>query len=118
MRKVERRAVPRYRVKLPIDVEIDDEIMQETTSIEVSLAGVRLACEGPIARRLLNKYIQVTPGKNVTAKLKIKTPDTIECKARVVTVNRISQNCFNVGLNFLDFEDDCYECWQSYISNL
>lgn len=124
MQKVERRAVARYRVKLSVDVEMDAYMIKESTSIEVSLAGIRLACEGSVAEKLLSKYIQVTPGENITANIAIKIPSTtgvahnIHCRARLVSVNRASQSCYNVGFNFLDFDEDSQEHWQDYISNL
>ena len=124
MKKVERRAVARYRVKLPVDVEMDGYTISEARSIEVSLAGIRLACEGSIAGRLLSKYIQVTPGSNITANIQIKIPNDAEfthnifCTARVISVNRASQNCYNVGFNFLEFDETSQERWQDYISEL
>ena len=124
MQKLERRAVARYRVKLPVDVEMDGYTISEAISIEISLAGIRLACEGPVAGKLLNKYIQVTPGENITANIEIKLPNpsgvtqNLHCKARVVSVNRASQVRYNVGFKFLKFDDDSQQYWQDYISTL
>ncbi len=124
MKKIERRAVARYREVLTIDVEMDGYDIKEATSIEVSLAGVRLACEGPVAGKVLNKYVQVTPGANIIANLQIKIPSNtgipgnICCKCRVISVNRVSQDCYHVGFNILEFSQGQKNLWQNYISNL
>ncbi len=124
MKKIERRAIPRYHVKLAVDVTLDNSTIQGGTSAEASFAGIQIVCEGPIAGKLLNKYIQVTPGKNLIAKLQIKILNKngiyqiITCGARVVSVNRISQSSYKVGFNFLEFEEGDEVYWQNFISTL
>ncbi len=119
--KTERRAVARYRAKLAVQINMD-EYSFGATSMEVSLRGLRIVCEGPTATSIFSRYIQVTPGENITANIHIKTPkprgltDTIECKTRVISVNRISQSSYVVGFSILEFDEDCRELWNSYIS--
>ena len=120
----ERRAVARYRNKLPVEINIDEQIYKDATSMEISLTGMRISCEGGLAGILFSKHIQVTPADNLFAKLVIKTPkstgliDNIYCVAKVISVNRVSQSCYVVGLKFLEFKDDCQEMWQNYIDKI
>jgi len=119
--KTERRAVARYRAKL--DVQIDmDEYSFDAVSIEVSLRGLRIVCEGLLANKIFSRYLQVTPGENITAKIQIKIPrqhnltETLKCNTRVISVNRVSQSSFVVGFNIIEFDGDVSESWKTYIA--
>ena len=101
MLKTERRAVARYRAKIAVQIEMDDYEF-DAKSMEISLVGMRVVCDGGVTSGLFNKYIKVTPGENVTAVLQIKIPkdrglvNTIAAKARVTSVSRISQSSYVV----------------------
>ncbi len=119
--QAERRAVARYKSKLAVQIEIDDYIF-DATSMEVSLLGLRIICEGSIAKNLFSRYLQVTPGENVTAKISIKIPDnndvtdTLKCLTRVISVHRISQSSYVVGFNIVEFEDEKLHHWENFIA--
>ncbi len=119
--QAERRAVARYKSKLAVQVEIDDYSF-DATSMEVSLLGLRIVCEGALAKSLFSRYLQVTPGANVTAKVQINIPnkdgstDSIRCRTRVISVNRISQSSYVVGFNVIEFDDEKLHYWENYIS--
>lgn len=119
--KTERRAVARYRAKL--DVQIDmDEYSIDAASMEVSLRGLRVVCEGLLANKIFSRYLQVTPGENITANILIKIPrqhnltEALKCHTRIVSVNRVSQSSYVVGFNIINFEGDAVESWQAYIA--
>lgn len=120
--KNERRAVVRYRAKLSVEVEVNGYTIEEAISSEVSLAGIRIDCEGPLAGRILNRYLQVTPGENIAAKVNIEVPKNagivknIYCSARVISVSRVSQVRYIIGLKFLEFKEDSQKDWIDYIS--
>jgi len=117
----ERRAVARYRAKIAIQIGMD-EYQLDAESMEVSLQGLRVVCEGSLANTLFNKYIQVTPGANIVADIQIKTPrarglmNTLKGRARVISVSRVSQNSYIVGFNIIEFDSEAEEIWQDYIS--
>ena len=119
--KTERRAVVRYSAKLPVEIEMGGYIL-DAVSIELSITGMRIACEGPIASNILNRYILVTPSENITANIHIKIPaarglaNTAHCRVKVISVHRVSQICYLVGLNIVEFEDDGQEIWAEHIS--
>lgn len=124
--KTERRAVARYKDKVAVQVEMD-EYEFDAESMEVSLLGMRVVCDGGVTSSLFNKYIKVTPGENVAATLQIKIPqiniprsrglvNTIAAKARVISVSRISQSSYVVGFNIIEFHDEAQELWENYIS--
>ena len=119
--RTERRAVARYQVKLVVQISMDDYRF-EATSKEVSLHGLRIICEGPVANKIFNRYIQVTPGENIAADIQIKIPkanglaDTLCCQTRMISVNRISQSGYIVGFNIMGFDNNAQELWQNYIS--
>ncbi len=119
--QAERRAVARYRSKLTVQIEMDDYSF-DATSMEVSLLGLRVVCDGPIAKSLFSRYLQVTPGENITASVVIKIPnknsltDSLKCLCRVISVNRISQSSYVVGFNIVEFDDDKLHFWENYIS--
>lgn len=122
--KQERRAVARYRVRLPVEFEMQDCIFETSASVEISVSGVGVTCEGHAAGRILNQFIQVTPGENITANILIKIPQSsgmpnnVRCKTRVISVNRISQHRYVVGLKYLSFEQNGQQILQDYISTL
>ena len=121
--KDDRRAVARYRDKLPVEIDIDGQVYKDAASIEISLTGLRILCEGGLASSLFSKHIQVAPAENLFANLVIKIPEStglinnIYCVAKVISVNRVSQSSYLIGLKFLEFRDDCQEAWQNYIAN-
>ena len=122
--KQERRAVARYRVKLPVELEMEDFLIDTAPSVEISLTGIGVTCEGHAAGRVLNKFIQVTPGENITANILIKIPQStglpnnVQCKTRVISVNRISQLRYVVGLKYLAFEQGGQQIMREYIASL
>ncbi len=119
--KTERRAVARYREKLSVQIEMDDYRFEATTT-EISLQGLRILCAGPVAVSVFSQYIQVTPGENITANIQIKTlksnglSDTLSCIARVITVNRVSQDSYIVGFKIIEFAASEQERWHEYIA--
>lgn len=119
--KTERRSVARYRAKLTVQINMD-EYSFDATSMEVSMRGLRIICEGPTANKVFNRHIQVTPGENIAADIHIKTPkprgltDTVKCLARVISVNRASQSSYIVGINIIEFVEDSRELWENYIA--
>jgi len=119
--KTERRAVARYRAKLAVQINMD-EYSFDATSMEVSMRGLRIICEGSTANKIFNRYIQVTPGENIAADIHIKIPkprgltDTVKCLTRVISVNRASQSSYIVGFNIIEFDEDGRELWGHYIS--
>ncbi len=121
--KDERRAVARYRDKLPVEIDIDGQVYKDAASVEISLTGLRVSCEGGLAGSLFSKHIQVTPADNLFANLVIKIPastgliSNIYCVAKVISVNRVSQTRYLIGLKFLEFRDDCQDMWQNYITS-
>lgn len=119
--KTERRAVARYRAKLDVQIDID-EYSFDAVSMEVSLRGLRIVCEGLLANKIFSRYLQVTLGENIAANIQIKIPrkhdltDTLKCNTRVISVNRISQSSYVVGFNIIDFDEDALESWEAYIA--
>jgi len=119
--KTERRAFARYRAKLAVQIDMDDYSF-DATSMDVSLRGLRIVCEGPTASNIFNRYMQVIPGENITADIQIKVPnqsgltDTLKCRARVISVSRISQSSYEVGFNIIELDEGDQEPWQDYIS--
>ena len=119
--KTERRAVARYRAKIPVRIEIDDYQFDATTS-EISLQGLRILCSGPVANSVFNQYIQVTPGENITAGININVSNSVDlsdaltCQTRVITVNRVSQDSYIVGFKIIEFIDDHFERWHKHIT--
>ncbi len=119
----QRRAVARYHDKLPVEINIDGQVYNDAATMEISLEGLRISCDGGLAGSLFSKHIQVTPGENLFAELVIKTPkstgliNNIYCSAQVISVNRVSQALYVIGFMFLEFRDDCKNIWQSYIDS-
>ncbi len=101
-----------------------NEVFKYAISKEVSIAGIRVICEGELANTLFGRYILVTPGANVTVNMEMKVPDkkanvsTVECRGKVISVNRTSQSRFLVGIEFLEFDEECEIIWGNYISKL
>ena len=122
--KPERRAVSRYRIKLPVELEMENCLFETSASVEISIGGISVICEGHAAGRVLNQYIQVTPGENITANILIKIPQStglhnnVRCLTRVISVNRISQLRYVVGLKYLSFEQNSQQYLNEYIATL
>lgn len=120
--KTERRAVARYRSKLSVLIDMDGYRFNATTT-EISLQGLRIVCTGPVANSIFNKYIQVTPGENITANIQInisnkhEVSDLLNCHTSVITVNRVSQDSYIVGFKITNFDDNQLDQWHKYITD-
>ena len=121
MLKTERRAVARYRAKIAVQIKMD-EYEFDAMSMEISLRSLSAVCDGNVANKVFNRYIQVTPGENIAADIQIKIPQgrglvkSIKCQTRVISVSRISQSSYVVGFSIMDFDGEGLELWQGYIS--
>ena len=120
--KTERRAIARYRAKLSVQIEMSEFLFDAMTT-EVSLQGLRVLCEGPVSNKVFKKYIQVTPGANISANIQIIAPSThgennnVSCHANVISVNRIAQSSYLVGFKINVVEPKSLEYWQEYIAS-
>jgi len=120
--KNERRAMARYRDKLSVAVKIDESLLQ-AHAIEISLAGVRIECEGGVANYVFSRYIQVMPGENITAILDIDLinqqglSEILNAKAKLISVNRVAQARYVVGFEFLELFETGPDNWKQYIAS-
>jgi len=107
--KTERRAVARYKASLAVQIGLDDYDIAAMSN-EVSQQGLRVICDGPAANKIFNRYIRVTPGEKITADIQIKSlsvnglTNSIRCKARVVSVNRVSKHGLIICLQIIHNE--------------
>lgn len=119
--KVERRAVARYAVKLVVQLDMD-EFSFAARSVEISTQGLRVVCEGVPASSIFRPYIRVTPGENIIAEMKIEIPkpnglvNSLICRAKLVSVNRVSQSNYVAGFNIIKFANNDLKIWQDFIT--
>lgn len=118
----ERRQVPRYSVKLDIDIILDDGRILPTETLNICEHGIRFLCDSDIANEIEPRGIHNHPLDHLTLKVVSTLPVEDEKKlyaiCQVVSARRMSQDEYLIGLEFSDFEKNSEKVLQRYIEKL
>lgn len=118
----ERRKAPRYLSKLDIDIVLQDGTILGVQTLNISLNGLQFTCEGYIANEIEPRGIQNHPldhlQVNVIATLPVDDEQKLYAICQVVTARRLSQEEYQLGLEFIDFEKNSDKVLQRYIDKL
>ena len=102
MRSKERRAHLRYRCDLPIGLRADESHVYELRIHELSLGGMRIACDNIMLNQLLAQGIKTAPAHQVFFDIILNAghEQALSLRAQALGVLRESQNRFIIRFQF------------------
>ncbi len=117
----ERRAAHRYKIKLPIELILEDGSVIPVESTDISNKGLQFACDSWIADEIEPRGIQNHPLDQIRLKAVTEFPDMdkynskLYARCRVVVARRLSQDEYLLGLEFIDFENGSERLLERFI---
>lgn len=106
----ERRQSPRYEVPLVVELVLDDDIILDVTSNNISNCGLKISCDSWVADEIEPRGIQ----NHATSHLRIKVVIALDvgniakkiyANCRIISTQRIAQDEYTLSLAFIDFEN-------------
>ena len=106
--KIDRKYI-RVNTEIPCEVGLADDEPSSATILDVSLGGLKFGCSQTTIKRILSDDRFVL-GRIMNVEIVVRfslkpaaggdTP--VECRARVIHSERLAQDLFHVGVQFLD----------------
>ena len=107
----ERRSAHRYKMKLPVELILEDGTVIPVESTDISNKGLQFSCDSWIADEIEPRGIQNHPLDQIRLKAVTDFPGMGEynsrlyARCRIVVARRLSQDEYLLGLEFVDFEN-------------
>jgi|GEM_PF-902309 len=117
----ERRTAHRYKIKLPIELILEDGSVIPVESTDISNKGLQFSCDSWIADEIEPRGIQNHPLDQIRLKAVTEFPDMdkynskLYARCRVVVARRLSQDEYLLGLEFIDFENGSERLLERFI---
>ncbi len=118
----ERRLSPRYKIPLTVELVLDNEMILDVTSNNISSCGVNISCDSWVTDEIEPRGIQ----NYVTSHLRIKAVITLDVdnktkkiysNCRIISTQRISQDEYTISLAFVDFENGSEKVLRDFLAN-
>ncbi len=107
----ERRGTHRYKVKLPVELILEDGTVLPVESTDISNSGLQFRCDSWVADEIEPRGIQNHPLDQIRLKAVTDFPgmdkynSRLYARCRVVAARRLSQDEYQLGIVFTDFEN-------------
>jgi c-di-GMP-binding flagellar brake protein YcgR len=107
----ERRSCHRFKVKLPVELILEDGTVLPVESIDISVRGLQFRCDSWVADEIEPRGIQNHPLDQIRIKAVTEFPgmdkysSKLYARCRVVVARRLSQDEYLLGIEFIDFEN-------------
>ena len=107
----ERRSAHRYKVKLPVELILEDGTVIPVESTDISNRGLQFSCDSWVADEIEPRGIQNHPLDQIRLKAVTDFPgmdkynSRLYARCRVVVARRLSQDEYLLGIEFVDFEN-------------
>ena len=117
----ERRCTLRYRIKLPVELILEDGTLLPVESVDISNRGLQFSCDSWVADEIEPRGIQNHPLENIRLKAVIDFPDMdkynskLYARCRIVAARRVSQDDYLIGLEFVNFENGSERLLEKFI---
>ncbi len=116
----ERRKSPRYVTDIPVDIVLNEGEVLTVTTRNISSSGLQIACDSWVANQIEPRGIQshnvsqlifkivadLTIGNNV---------QKLYTNARIMSVQRMSQDHYILSIKFLDYENGSQDTLNQYL---
>jgi hypothetical protein len=117
----ERRCTHRFKIKLPVELILEDGAVLPVESVDISNKGLQFSCDSWVADEIEPRGIQNHPLEQIRLKTVIDFPgmDThnskLYARCRIVAARRVSQDDYQIGLEFVDFENGSEHLLEKFI---
>ena len=117
----ERRSTHRYKVKLPVELILEDGTVLPVESTDISNKGLQFACDSWVADEIEPRGIQNHPLDQIRLKAVTDFPEMdqhnskLYARCRIVAARRLSQDEYLLGLAFIDFENGSERLLEKFI---
>ncbi|MBT8126256.1 MAG: hypothetical protein HKP12_13105 [Gammaproteobacteria bacterium] len=107
----ERRGTHRYKVKLALELILENGTVLPVESIDLCLRGLQFRCDSWVADEIEPRGIQNHPLDKLRFKVVTDLPgmekynSRLYAGCRVIVARRLSQNEYILGIEFIDFEN-------------
>ena len=107
----DRRSTHRYKVKLPVELILENGTVLPVESIDISHRGLQFRCDGWVADEIEPRGLQNHPLDQIRLKVVTDFPgmdkynSRLYARCRVIVARRLSQNEYILGIEFIDFEN-------------
>jgi c-di-GMP-binding flagellar brake protein YcgR len=116
------RAHPRLNADLPLEVEVDDDLLR-ARAVNISRAGMQLAADRHTTHALTRGQGQrAGAGHGIECLVRAALPGQgeaegrLEVRARVAFVRREAENAYGIGLQFLELTEAGRAALEAYIA--
>jgi c-di-GMP-binding flagellar brake protein YcgR len=119
----ERRSTHRYKVKLPVELILEDGTVLPVESIDISNTGLQFSCDSWVADEIEPRGIQTHPLDQIRLKAVIDFPgmdkynSKMYARCRIIVARRLSQDEYLLGLQFKDFENGSERLLEKFIKH-
>lgn len=116
----ERRKSPRYVTDIPVDIVLNDGNILTVTTRNISNSGLQIACDSWIANEIEPRGIQSHNVSQLQLKIvaDLTIGDTVQklyTNARIMSVQRMSQDHYILSIKFLDYENGSQDVLNQYL---
>jgi hypothetical protein len=106
----DRRQSPRYEIKLPVDLVLENGTILNVTSRNISSCGLQIICDSWITDEIEPRGIQKHAISHIRFKAITDLPIGDESKklytcSKIISVQRLSQDEYMLNVAFIDFEN-------------
>ncbi len=106
----ERRQTPRYEIKLPVDMVLENGNILTVSTRNISSCGLQIVCDTWVTDEIEPRGIQSHAVGHIRIKAITSLPIGDETKklyanCRMLSVQRMSQDEYMLNLTFIDFEN-------------
>ena len=116
----ERRKSPRYVTAIPVDIGRNDGNILTVTTRNISNSGLQIACDSWVANEIEPRGIQSHNVSQLQLKIvaDLTIDDTVQklyANARIMSVQRMSQDHYILSIKFLDYENTSQDVLNQYL---
>ena len=119
--ETERRSYPRFSVEHSVELVDAAGGVFPTLTLDISLTGVQLLCDGPTAKRI-SPGGEIPPGRPIKVQVRMRLQDKrsaepirVQVDCNVISLRQVEEDEYRVGLKFIDFHGRSYDQLETYI---
>ncbi|MCK5361352.1 MAG: PilZ domain-containing protein [Gammaproteobacteria bacterium] len=116
-----KRDYPRVPVHLPVEVSMPDGEIIHAITVNLSPAGVQIACDRVTVNSILPVSQRRLPRKTRPVELRLRFPESsgmphiIDARCTAVFSRRIAENEYRIGLQFQGFDGEDYQKLEHFL---
>ena len=116
----DRRQTPRYKIKLQIDMVLENGNILTVTSRNISSSGLQVICDTWVTDEIEPRGIQSHAISHIRLKAVTELPledgpKKLYANCRMMSVQRMSQDEFMLNIAFIDFENGTEEILNKFL---